>query len=82
MFHLRGSLGEFYSGNLSKETHKGKYERAKQGYHNGWVSWGYKSEMVGDRKLAVQTLSWVCLWCKFMNALLLAYTAIKIWLTG
>lgn len=53
MFHLLGSLGEFYSDNLSKETHKGKYERAKQGYHNGWVSWGYKSEMVGDHKLAV-----------------------------
>jgi DNA invertase Pin-like site-specific DNA recombinase len=54
MFHLLGSLGEFYSDNLSKETHKGKYERAKQGYHNGWVPWGYNSELVGDRKMAVQ----------------------------
>ncbi len=54
MFHLLGSLGEFYSDNLSKETHKGKYERAMQGYHNGWVPWGYTSEKVGDRKMAVQ----------------------------
>ncbi|MCX6056566.1 MAG: recombinase family protein [Chloroflexi bacterium] len=53
-FHLLGSLGEFYSDNLSKETHKGKYERAMQGYHNGWVPWGYNSEKVGDRKMAVQ----------------------------
>lgn len=53
MFHLLGSLGEFYSDNLSKETHKGKYERAKQGYHNGWVPWGYKSEQVNNRKLAI-----------------------------
>jgi site-specific DNA recombinase len=53
MFHLLGSLGEFYSDNLSKETHKGKYERARQGYHNGWVPWGYRSEKVGDHKLAI-----------------------------
>jgi DNA invertase Pin-like site-specific DNA recombinase len=53
MFHLLGSLGEFYSDNLSKETHKGKYERAKQGYHNGWVPWGYISEKVGEHMLAV-----------------------------
>ena len=53
-FHLLGSLGEFYSDNLSKETHKGKYERAMQGYHNGWVPWGYNSEKVGDRKMAIQ----------------------------
>jgi DNA invertase Pin-like site-specific DNA recombinase len=52
MFHLLGSLGEFYSDNLSKETHKGKYERARQGYHNGWVPWGYKSEEVENRRLA------------------------------
>lgn len=54
MFHLLGSLGEFYSDNLSKETHKGKYERAMQGYHNGWVPWGFTSEQVGDRMMAVQ----------------------------
>jgi len=53
MFHLLGSLGEFYSDNLSKETHKGKYERAQQGYHNGWVPWGYRSEKVGEHKLAI-----------------------------
>jgi site-specific DNA recombinase len=53
MFHLLSSLSEFYSDNLSKETHKGKYERARQGYHNGWVPWGYRSEKVGDHKLAV-----------------------------
>lgn len=53
MFHLLGSLGEFYSDNLSKETHKGKYERAMQGYHNGWVPFGYVSEQVGERKMAV-----------------------------
>ena len=52
MFHLLGSLGEFYSDNLSKETHKGKYERARQGYHNGWVPWGYKSEEVENRMLS------------------------------
>lgn len=34
-FHMLASLGEFYSDNLSQETHKGKYERAMQGYHNG-----------------------------------------------
>ncbi|MCX6080384.1 MAG: recombinase family protein [Chloroflexi bacterium] len=54
MFHLLGSLGEFYSDNLSKETHKGKLERARQGYHNGWVPWGYRSEKVGEHKLAIQ----------------------------
>ncbi len=53
MFHLLSSLGEFYSDNLSQETHKGKHERAMQGYHNGWVSWGYLSEMVNGRKQAV-----------------------------
>jgi site-specific DNA recombinase len=53
MFHLLSSLGEFYSDNLSKETHKGKYERAMQGYHNGWTTWGYTSEQMGERKLAV-----------------------------
>jgi DNA invertase Pin-like site-specific DNA recombinase len=42
-FHLLASLGEFYSDNLSKETHKGKYERARQGYHNGMLPWGYES---------------------------------------
>ncbi len=25
-----------------------------QGYHNGWVPWGYTSEQVGDRKMAIQ----------------------------
>ena len=53
MFHLLGSLGEFYSDNLSKETHKGKYERAKQGYHNGIVPWGYMSKEIENRMLAV-----------------------------
>lgn len=53
MFHLLGSLGEFYSDNLSKETHKGKYERAMQGFHNGWVPWGYVSELVDGRKMAI-----------------------------
>ena len=53
LFHMLGSLGEFYSDNLSKETHKGKYERARQGYHNGWVPWGYNSELVGGHKMAV-----------------------------
>ena len=53
MFHLLGSLGEFYSDNLSKETEKGKRERVAQGYHNGQVPWGYISEQVGDHKMAV-----------------------------
>jgi site-specific DNA recombinase len=53
MFHLLGSLGEFYSDNLSKETEKGKRERVAQGYHNGQVPWGYISEQVGDRRMAV-----------------------------
>jgi site-specific DNA recombinase len=53
MFHLLGSLGEFYSDNLSKETHKGKYERAMQGFHNGWVPWGYVSELADGRKKAI-----------------------------
>jgi len=53
MFHLLGSLGEFYSDNLSKETHKGKYERAMQGFHNGWVPGGYISEFGDGRKKAV-----------------------------
>lgn len=52
-FHLFCSLGEFYSDNLSKETHKGKYERAMQGYHNGWTTWGYTSETIQNRKTAV-----------------------------
>lgn len=53
MFHVLGSLGEFYSDNLSKETEKGKRERVAQGYHNGQVPWGYTSEQVGDHKMAV-----------------------------
>ncbi len=53
MFHLLGSLGEFYSDNLSRETHKGKYERVHQGYHNGWVPWGYNSEKVGEHMMAI-----------------------------
>jgi DNA invertase Pin-like site-specific DNA recombinase len=53
MFHLLRSLGEFYSDNLSKETHKGKFERAKQGYHNGIVPWGYISKEIENRMLAV-----------------------------
>jgi site-specific DNA recombinase len=51
-FHLLSSLGEFYSNNLSKETLKGKRERANQGYHNGSVSWGYFSEKQGNHKMA------------------------------
>jgi site-specific DNA recombinase len=51
-FHLLSSLGEFYSNNLSKETLKGKRERASQGYHNGSVSWGYFSEKQGNHKMA------------------------------
>ena len=42
-FHMLASLGEFYSDNLSQETHKGKYERVLQGYHNGVLPFGYKS---------------------------------------
>lgn len=53
MFMLLGSLSEFYSDNLSQETGKGKHERARQGYHNNQVPWGYKSELVGTRKQAV-----------------------------
>lgn len=53
MFVLLGSLGEFYSDNLSQETGKGKHERAFQGYHNNQVPWGYKSELVGTKKQAI-----------------------------
>ena len=53
MFHLLASLGEFYSDNLSKETQKGKKERVMQGYHNGQVPWGYTSELVDGRRLAI-----------------------------
>jgi site-specific DNA recombinase len=52
MFVLLGSLGEFYSDNLSQETHKGKHERAMQGYHNNQVPWGYISERIGGKKKA------------------------------
>lgn len=53
IFNFLGGLGEFYSDNLSKETHKGKYERALSGYHNGSVTWGYRSEQVGEKKMAL-----------------------------
>ena len=53
LFHLISSLGEFYSDNLSKETHKGKLERSLQGYHNGAVPWGYVSERIENRKVGV-----------------------------
>jgi site-specific DNA recombinase len=53
MFHLLGSLGEFYSDNLSKETEKGKRERVAQGYHNGQVPWGYVSKEVDGHRMAV-----------------------------
>ncbi|HNE05025.1 MAG TPA: recombinase family protein, partial [Anaerolineales bacterium] len=53
LFAMLGSLGEFFSDNLSQETGKGKLERATQGYHNNQVPWGYKSELVGVKKQAV-----------------------------
>ncbi len=53
LFSLLASLGEFYSDNLSAETHKGKYERAMQGLHNGWAPVGYRSVEVNGKKQAV-----------------------------
>lgn len=51
-FNMLGSLGELYSDNLSKETHKGKYERSLSGYHNGILPWGYESIVVDGKKTA------------------------------
>lgn len=56
LFHLMSSLSEFYSDNVSKETHKGKLERSLQGYHNGAVPWGYNSQRIGIRKVGVPDL--------------------------
>ncbi|NPA76907.1 MAG: recombinase family protein [Candidatus Diapherotrites archaeon] len=53
LFSFLGALGEFYSDNLSAETHKGKYERAMQGLHNGWAPIGYHSVKVNGKKQAV-----------------------------
>ena len=53
LFHMLSSLGEFYSDNLSQETRKGKRERALQGLHNGWVPFGYRSEVINGHKQAV-----------------------------
>ena len=50
---LLSVLAEFYSENLSKETNKGKLESSRQGYHNGTPPWGYKREIVGNRKVGV-----------------------------
>ena len=52
MFNMLGSLGELYSDNLSKETHKGKYERSLSGYHNGILPWGYESIVIDGKKTA------------------------------
>jgi DNA invertase Pin-like site-specific DNA recombinase len=40
-FHLFAMLNEHYSANLSRETIKGRYEKASQGYHNGFPPFGY-----------------------------------------
>jgi len=53
LFNFLASLGEFYSDNLSAETHKGKYERARQGLHNGWAPIGYRSAKANGKKQAV-----------------------------
>lgn len=55
LFAMLGSLGQFFSDNLSQETGKGKLERATQGYHNNQVPWGYKSELVVSRASCLLT---------------------------
>ena len=49
-------LGEWYVRNLSVESKKGHVERARQGYHNGSIPFGYKpgenGEMVIDTERA------------------------------
>jgi site-specific DNA recombinase len=50
IFNFLGSLSEFYSDNLSHETHKGKLERSQSGFHNGKVPWGYESINVDGKK--------------------------------
>jgi len=56
-FHMLASLGEFYSDNLSQETHKGKYERVQQGYHNGVLPFGYKSVKNSENKKVGQLIT-------------------------
>jgi len=51
-FNMTGLLAEFYSDNLSQETHKGKYQLAIQGYHNGMFPWGYE-KVLGEEKKRV-----------------------------
>lgn len=53
LFQFLGSLGEFYSNNLSKETVKGKLESSANGYHNGCPPWGYVSELKGKRRVGI-----------------------------
>jgi site-specific DNA recombinase len=46
---LHDLLAEYYVRNLAQESKKGHVERAKQGYHNGSVPYGYKlDKLTGD----------------------------------
>ncbi len=42
-FHMMAVFAQWYLENLSAETSKGKYERVRQGLHNGRLPFGYRS---------------------------------------
>lgn len=46
-------LSEYYIRNLSVETKKGHLERAKQGFHNGSVPFGYKIDHTHKSKMSI-----------------------------
>lgn len=48
---MLGGLAQWFSDNLSTETHKGKVERRQQGLHNGLLPFGYVSG--GERSVAL-----------------------------
>lgn len=45
---LHELMAEYYSRNLGKESKKGHIERARQGFHNGSVPYGYKRDDKGS----------------------------------
>ena len=48
-FNMTGILAEFYSDNLSRETHKGKYQLIINGYHTGMFPWGYERDPADEK---------------------------------
>jgi len=51
VMRMLGVIAQFYSENLSKETGKGRFEAAQQGYHNGILPVGYQGAWNGKHRV-------------------------------